>query len=162
MEQPTSNLPPELARGVLTGDIPLSKLFGLSTAQLAEMANRGYQYWQQGRRSEARRAFKALVALDEKLYYGHAGLGLLAMHAGDMVEAEAFLRRAVELQPRDPSVVSNLGEVLLQRGKLEEALRVLGAAAELSPNHPGSVRARAILEGIAHNTIEQVKQVAGN
>jgi len=157
--QPRATLTPELVRGLLSGETQLRALFGLSRPQLAAMAAQGHQVWQQGRREEALRVFRALIALDESLYYGHAGLGLAAMCTEDFAAAEQHLRTAAMLEPNDTAVASNLGEVLLQRGRLEEAIKELQRAAQLDPTgrNPGAARARAILQGIASGVAETSK-----
>ncbi len=48
-------------------------------------------------------------------------LGWAQFKLGRVTEAEATLRRAVELSPYSPEVRRHLGEVLLKQGKLEEA-----------------------------------------
>lgn len=147
---------PDVARQVLSGEAPLSTLFGVSKPQLAEMALFGHQLWKQGRRVEAQKVFRGLLALDETAYYGHAGMGLVAMSEDDLATAEQYLKRALELEPSDASVAVNLGEVLLRQGKLEPAIAALEAAAALDPSghNPGAARARAILLGIGHGIAE--------
>lgn len=160
---PRATMTPELVRGLLSGETQLRALFGLSRPQLAAMAAQGHQLWQQGRRQEALRIFRALIALDERLYYGHAGLGLAAMSIEDFTEAEQHLRTAASLEPNDSSVASNLGEVLLQLGRLEDAIRELHRAAALDTTgrNPGAARARAILQGIASGVAENSKTADG-
>jgi Flp pilus assembly protein TadD len=155
-QAPKPLLTPDSARQLLAGQMPLSALFGVSPGQLADMASFGHQLWRQGRRPEAEKIFRGLIALDEKTYYGHAGLGLVAMSNEDLVTAELHLRKAVELEPNDASVAVNLGEVLLRQGKLEAALAALEAASKIDSSgaNPGSTRARAILAGIGHGAAE--------
>jgi tetratricopeptide (TPR) repeat protein len=154
------NLTPEAARQVLAGEMPLSALFGVSKGQLAEMASLGHQLWKQGRRQEAQKIFRGLLALDEKTYYGHAGMGLVAMSHEDLSAAEQYLNRAFELEPSDASVAVNLGEVLLRQGKLEPAIAALESASKLDPSssNAGAARARAILIGIGRGAAEMSKK----
>ena len=156
----TQKLTPEAARQVLAGKMPLSELFGVSKAQLAEMASLGHQLWKQGRRVEAQKIFRALIALDERSYYGHAGMGLVAMSQEDLATAEHYLNKAFELEPSDASVAVNLGEVLLRQGKLEPAIAALESASKLdsSGSNPGATRARAILTGIGRGAAEMGKK----
>ena len=157
--QPRVALTPELVRGLLSGETQLRALFGLSRPQLAAMAAQGHQMWQQGRRQEALRIFRALISLDERLYYGHAGLGLAAMCDENFAEAEQHLRTAAALEPNDSSVASNLGEVLLRLDRLEDAIIELRRAVSLDSagRNPGAARARAILQGIANGVAENSK-----
>jgi Flp pilus assembly protein TadD len=147
---------PEVARQVLSGETPLSALFGVSKGQLAEMALFGHQLWRQGRRNEAAKVFRGLIALDDTVYYGHAGMGLVAMSRGDFCTAEQYLAKAVALEPSDAAVAVNLGEVLLRLGKVEPALAAFQSAALLDPSghNPGAARARAILVGLGRGAAE--------
>jgi predicted Zn-dependent protease len=160
-QSPGEKLTPDAARRVLSGELPLSALLGVSTEQIAGMASLGHQFWKQGRRREAQKMFRALVALDEKSYYGHAGLGLVAMEEEDLAAAEEHLRTALALQPHDAAVAVNLGEVLLRQGKLEAAILALDAAAQLDATGTGGTRARAILTGIGRGAAEVRKKPAG-
>jgi Tfp pilus assembly protein PilF len=149
-------LTPEVARGLLSGELPLSAALGVSAEQIAGMASMGYQFWKQGRKREAQKIFRALVALDERSYYGYAGLGLVAMQEDALDIAEEHLRTALSIEPGDASVAVNLGEVLLRRGQLEAAIVALDTAARLDPTgaDAGSARARAILTGIGRGVAE--------
>ena len=94
-----------------------------------------------GRREEAAKVFRNLVALDETLHYGHAGLGAAALERGDLVEAEGYLRRAAACGVADEMVFVNLGEVLVRSGRVDEGREMLEKA-------PGSGRAKGILEAL--------------
>src|SRR5262249_4783851 len=61
---------------------------------------------------------------------------------GRIAEAEAELREALQLDPKDVVGYANLGLALKAQGKLEEALAALRRADELAP--PGSPVALAI------------------
>lgn len=140
----------DAARQVLSGEMALSKLLNVSRAELAGMAAFAHELWRQGRRPEARQMFEALIAADGQLYYGHAGMGLVAMQEEDFVAAQHHLARAAELEPGDPAVAVNLGEALVRLERIQEALPVLQHALALDPTlrNPGAARAAAILLGI--------------
>lgn len=146
----------DAARKVLSGEMSLSSLLAIPRQELTDMAAFAYELWRQGRRQEARKMFDALVATDPALYYGHAGLGLVAMQEENFAEAETHLTRAAALEPGDPAVQANLGEVLLRRERLQEALPVLQRAVAGDPTlrHPGAARAAAILIGIGQGISE--------
>ena len=152
-------LTPEAARKVLAGETSLSSLLGVSREELARMAQFGYELWQQGRRNESMKMFQALLAADESLYYGHAGMGLIAMREENLQDARRYLSRALELEPRDPAVAVNLGEVLLRLGKLPEAVATMEKAIQADPTlkNAGAARAAAILTGIGHGMTELTK-----
>ena len=58
------------------------------------------------------------------------------------------LRRAYELNSKDPAVCGNLGEALLRKGQPEEAARYLSESAALDSDHtnPYANRARGMLQ----------------
>lgn len=149
----------DAARKVLSGEMALSTLLNVSRGELAGMAAFAHELWRQGRRQEARRMFEALIAADPQLYYGHAGMGLVAMQEEDFASAQCHLARAAELEPGDPAVAVNLGEVLVRLERIQEALPVLQGAMALDPTlrNPGSARAAAILLGISRGLAEVSK-----
>jgi tetratricopeptide (TPR) repeat protein len=63
----------------------------------------------------------------------HAERGLDLAQSGNLPAAETELRRAVQLDPRDPQVLGNLGTVLAMEGKLEESTPILKEAVQLNP-----------------------------
>ena len=134
-------LTPDLARRLLAGSAQLVELFGMGPAELRDYAASGGRLWQQGRRHDAERVFRNLVALDEAVYYGHAGLGAAALEQGILVEAEAHLRCAAACAGPDEMVFVNLGEVLVRMGKIEEGRALLEKAST-------SIRAKGILDGL--------------
>ena len=65
-----------------------------------------------------------------------ANLGRTLIEMGDpdlLEEAESLCRRAVDLAPRLPQAVNNLGNVLRLRGKFDEALECFWIALQLDP-----------------------------
>ncbi len=63
-------------------------------------------------------------------------LGLLHAAEGDLVEAARALGHAVKLRPRDPQVLSNLGNVLRAMGQINEALLFYETALSIERNAP--------------------------
>ena len=61
-----------------------------------------------------------------------------AKHGRALVEAEALLTRAIEVQPDYPSAWLQLGEVQLARGRMSEASASFSRAAEVDPSLPGA------------------------
>jgi Flp pilus assembly protein TadD len=80
----------------------------------------------------------------------------LAKKPADLTEAQENLSRAVELNPTDPSVQANMGEVLLRRAKFDDAASYFKKALELDPQQkdPGANRARAIISGLTNVAAE--------
>jgi Flp pilus assembly protein TadD len=130
----------------------LAKYFGLSSSHLQAFAALGLQLFQQGRMHDATEVFEGLIALENHSYFGHAGLGTLALvqNPPNLESALTHLRRAAELQPEDPTVHANLGEALLRSARFDEAATAFSQALALDPEsaHTGTKRARAILGAI--------------
>lgn len=145
-----TQLTPEAARKLLSGDTPLREAMGVPLSELMFMASRAYDLWRQGRRQDAETLYRGIVALDAGVSWGHAGLGLAAMEQGELEAAESHLRRAVAADPADPSIQVNLAECLIRRDQLVDALAILKPVVENPEHasHPGAVRAAAILTGI--------------
>lgn len=112
-----------------------------------------FNYYQQGKLQEAETIFRGLQLINPKSYYSYAALGAIALarKPADLDEAQQNLSRAAELNPEDPSVQANLGEVLLRRAKFDEAAKYFKRALELDPKQtdPGANRARAIISGLS-------------
>jgi Flp pilus assembly protein TadD len=145
-----TELTPEAARKLLSGATPLRELMGVPMEELMAMTHRAHHLWRQGRREDAVKLYKGLVALDEGVSWGHAGLGLAAMEAGEYGEAEGHLLKARAADGADPSIQVNLAECWLHLDRLTEALGLLSemVSKEEDRSHPGTVRAAAILMGI--------------
>jgi tetratricopeptide (TPR) repeat protein len=63
-----------------------------------------------------------------------AGLGAIALRAGEIAEASSLLTRALEASNAShPAALSNLGVVYLERGEIEEAIAALRKAVEIDP-----------------------------
>jgi Tfp pilus assembly protein PilF len=141
---------PEIIEQVVSRKMPLAQALGLSPNVVEVFAVLGSQCYEQGRYHDARSMFQAAVALDESSYLGHAGLGAVALVEEDLSGALESLRRAYELNAKDPAVCGNLGEVLLRQGQPQEAVRYLRESAALDSGHlnPYANRARGILQAI--------------
>jgi len=130
---------------------------GSPTGQITEsqsqaVAALAFNYYQQGKLHEAETLFRGLQLLDPQAYYSHAGMGAVALAQSPPRLADAYrhLTKAAELNPDDPSVQTNLGEVLLRQAQPEEAAAHFKKAIELDPKQqdPGAARARAIVSGL--------------
>jgi len=152
--------PSDAARRIAAGEQPAA-VFGLSQSQLQAFAALGYNQYQQGNVDSAETLFRGVTALDNKSYFGYAGLGAIALakKPPDLDTAYTNLSKAVELNPNDATVRANLGEVLLRQGKIEEAKKHLEKAFQLDPGHndSGANRARAIVGGL-NLVINEVEQ----
>ncbi|MEZ5403560.1 MAG: tetratricopeptide repeat protein [Bryobacteraceae bacterium] len=135
---------------VLAGEAGLNAFFGLNEPQLLGIAALASNLYLQGQVDDARTLFEGLTAVQPSLYYGHAGLGAIALFRGDAAAAVGHLAKAAELNPNDASVQANLGEALLRTGDVAGAAGPLSRAMELDPEgrDEGANRARAILQSI--------------
>ena len=51
------------------------------------------------------------------------------------LRAEPYYRRAIVLDPKNPSSFNNLGQILMESGRLDEAYEMLRKAIEVNPKH---------------------------
>ena len=100
-------------------------------------------------REHLTRAFDAVMnglALDQNDIECHRVLCEAFMHEGDLVRARAHHERAFALNPNDPRIVAQRGELMTWLGEPENAVESLQAAMRLDPF---GVRERAHLLGRA-------------
>jgi type IV pilus assembly protein PilF len=87
------------------------------------MHNYGWYLCQQRRYGESNAMFGQALSMTQ--YRGTArtliARGVCQAHAGQLVDAEASLTRAYELDPASPFAATNLSEVLYRRGEFERA-----------------------------------------
>ncbi len=83
-------------------------------------------------------AAAAMLARAEPLAAAHAEywrlLGVVRHLNRDRDGATAALRRALELQPSDPVILTNLGVALREAGQIDAALATLRRACDLGPD----------------------------
>lgn len=148
-------------RNILAGKEGLDPNVELSKNQLAALAALGFRFYEQGNLRDAHTLFEWLTVLDPNLYFGHAGLGAMALRNEKLDDAVQHLKRAAESEPRDPAVYANLGEALFRQTNFTEAANAFDQALKLDPNgrNPSANRARAILQGMSA-AARQVKGVS--
>jgi arylsulfatase A-like enzyme/Flp pilus assembly protein TadD len=102
----------------------------------------GVAYMNTGELEKARDAFGNAVALDDRNYRVFRNLGDLEFAAfarsrdqGAYQRSLEYYRKAVELNPQDPSASNALGFTLLQGGRPKEAIPHLKKALELFPDY---------------------------
>ena len=136
---------------ILVGKEELAPNLEMSRNQLAALAALGFRFYEQGNLRDALTLFEWLAVLDPDLYFGHAGLGVMALRIEKLDDAVRHLQRAAELKPQDPAVYTNLGEALLRQANFSEAAAAFEQALKLDPNerNPSANRARAILRGMS-------------
>ena len=138
-------------RNILDGKEGIHQTLELSKNQLDALAALGFRFYEQGNLCDAHTLFEWLTVLDPNLYFGHAGLGAMALRDEKLDDAVRHLKRAAELQQQDPAVHANLGEALLRQANFTEAAGAFEQALKLDPaqRNPSANRARAILQGMS-------------
>jgi cytochrome c-type biogenesis protein CcmH/NrfG len=73
--------------------------------------------------------------------------------------AEAHLRKAIELAPQQVGKFIELARFLMKQGRYQEADQSFDRAAKVAPNDPRLVFARAQVYVEAHHNLELAKQL---
>jgi len=130
----------------------LKNYYGLAPHHIDALAGLGFHLYRQGKLKEAETVFYGLIALDEHSFYGHAGLGTIALsqQSPDLQSACRHLERAAKINPHDVNVQANLGEALLRSARFKEAAQTFERCLALDPKlvQAGSKRARMIIQTI--------------
>ena len=138
-------------RNILAGKEEFAPNLEMSRNQLAALAALGFRFYEQGNLRDAHTLFEWLTVLDPNLYFGHAGLGAMALRNEKLDDAVQHLKRAAELKTQDPAVYTNLGEALLRQANFHEAATAFEQALKLDApeRNPSANQARAILRGMS-------------
>lgn len=119
--------PRNFSTALLIG-IPLFTLFGLGilTWKQTEIWHDTERLWNH-----------ALAVRPSSIAYFHMGRSMA--QRGDLAEGEKHLRRAVEINPRNDVIQSNLALVLAKQGNLAEATKHFLRALEINPKDPATL-----------------------
>ena len=117
-----------VARPILLTAIPLFVLFGL-----ARLTWRQTEIWH-----DSERLWNHALAVSPSSM-AHFHVGRFAAQRGDLPEAEKHLRRAVEINPTNDVMQSNLALVLARQGNLAEATAHFYRALEINPADPATL-----------------------
>ena len=111
------------------------------------LINRAITLYELGRYDDARHSFEFASEADleegvgrfpsvlaTRLAQGHAELAALYQQAGELNEAVAQLRRAVELRPRFADIRNRLARTLIDSGDPDAAIRELEQILQVNPN----------------------------
>ena len=100
--------------------------------------NLGLAYLEESQPNKAAEEFRALVDLlpDEAIGYGNLAVAHLRLKNSD--EAEAWVKRGLEVQPMDSRLHFILSEIYQWQGKSEEAVAEMDEAVKLEPEDLGA------------------------
>jgi len=133
----------------------------LTEQQVQGFASLGYNLYEQGKFDDAQKVFLGLTAVDPTSAFGFAGLGAIALakQPPELDTAIVNLKKAAELDAKNPTIHANLGEALLRKAQLQEAAAEFHKAMDLDPEKKdaGANRARAIVSGLKVATEEYKK-----
>jgi Flp pilus assembly protein TadD len=94
-----------------------------------ELAQQGWQLWQERKLGEAAAKFEEAVALDSENANAWNGLGWAKFNGGESQAAIPAFEKCVELEPEHPAGLNGLGQVYLSWGEFEKAEKYLTKAA---------------------------------
>ena len=94
------------------------------------------EHHQAGRLAEAERLYRALISGGLQIAEAHNNLGFLLDQRGDSVGALAEYRKAIAINPADPSALNNLGSALRDVGDVDEAETCYRRALSIKRDHP--------------------------
>ncbi|MEE8114201.1 MAG: tetratricopeptide repeat protein, partial [Nitrososphaerales archaeon] len=86
------------------------------------IGNLGYTYREKGEVDQAWPWHRRALAVSPREAISYRGLSSFYIDLNDLAKAEAWAKKAMELQPDLPSANINLAEIYLLQGKQEEAL----------------------------------------
>lgn len=95
----------------------------------------GISYLRQGDLRQAEHALERAVQFDPQFAMAHLGMASLRERQGLIDDALKHYREALTLDPRDPYVQTNLGDLLCRQGEVTEGRGLLEKAAA-NPSYP--------------------------
>jgi cytochrome c-type biogenesis protein CcmH/NrfG len=90
---------------------------------------------------------------------GHFALAQLARKRQEFGEAEAQLRRAIQLAPRQVGRVVDLAKFLARQGRVQESEAVLEQAERLAPGSPRLLYDRASIYVESHQHLDRAREL---
>jgi len=90
---------------------------------------------QKGKLSNAERAYKKAIKINQDFVEAHNYLGNVLVERGRFTEASHVYRKALKLLPDNPMLLSNIGVALLLQGENEKSLRWFDKAISQDPNY---------------------------
>jgi tetratricopeptide (TPR) repeat protein len=99
--------------------------------QSIEKGRRSEGLMREGKMDQARPLLEQITESDPRFYPAHLMLGFLFMQQGKLPLAEQATRRAYQLEPNDPAIDYQLGQIELMQGKYDSAIDLLIRAVRL-------------------------------
>jgi len=96
---------------------------------------RGRVLHQKEQLSDAERAYKKAIKINQDFVEAHGNLGNVLVDRGRLKEASGAYRKALKLLPDHPMLLNNLGNALQLQGKNEEAISCFNAAITQDPDY---------------------------
>jgi tetratricopeptide (TPR) repeat protein len=90
---------------------------------------------QKGKLSNAERAYKKAIKINQNFVEAHSNLGNVLLERGRLSEAFNAFQKALKLLPDHPMLLNNVGNVLQLQGENEKALTLLNKAISKDPEN---------------------------
>jgi tetratricopeptide (TPR) repeat protein len=101
--------------------------------------NLSMAYLEDGNLEEARNQLMDLLRVDPKDVWGYLLLGnTYSKYENDFDSAEPFYKKAYEVNPKDPYLLTNYAVLMLETDRTEEAIRMFDQAISAAPKYPNS------------------------
>lgn len=144
----------------LMGDITWAQFQGMTMDEAYNVAEYGYQLFQEGRFHDALKIFEGLVICNAYDAYFHTMLGATYQQLDMVDEALEQYGIAVDIDPKHLHAYVNRGELRLQRSEFEGALQDLKHALEIDPTGKDEAGRRAqVLAAATHRAITEVNKL---
>jgi Tfp pilus assembly protein PilF len=112
------------------------RVIGEETIVAMFMNNRAAESLAQGRLDDAYAWARKAIEADPKFLASYNTLGVIYRHHHNVQQAEATLRYALDVEPGNTDVMSNLALVLSNEGRTSEAEALMAKVKELQPYPP--------------------------
>ena len=109
-----------------------------------------------------RDGLKAISLIDNddiSLQIAYNDIGYTYSKKGDLLNAEIYLRKAIEIDESEPFQFNNLGLVLAKIGKVDEGFKLINHSISLDPNNSYAYKNRAKVYLIKGNKIKAMKDL---
>jgi predicted O-linked N-acetylglucosamine transferase (SPINDLY family) len=107
----------------------------MSERSVQEIFGEAVRQHQAGNLSGAIAGYQAVIARLPDCAEAYCNIGIAQSALGQHAQAEASLRRSIELKPAFASAQNNLGNVVMNQGRLSEAAEFFARAIRLKPDY---------------------------